>query len=99
MEDVRGTLLERDQRVERRDAVRLCRRDLEPAARVAERALGHPADAALRGAQRGEEQVAPRAVAARDASVVDARRADDCVDRLALGLRRLGASSRRRSGT
>ena len=62
--------LERDQRVEGRDAVRLGRRHVEPARRVAERALAHPADPPLCGAKRGEEQVPSRAVGARDATVV-----------------------------
>ena len=64
---VGGPLLEREQRVEARDAVRLGGRDREPPRRVAERALAHPADAALRGAQRGQEQVPARAVGARGA--------------------------------
>jgi len=55
MQDVGGSLLERDQRVERRDAVCLGGRYLEATARVAECALAHPADPALRRAERGEE--------------------------------------------
>ena len=61
------------QRVERRDAVRVGGRDVEPARRVAERALAHPADAPLCGAQRGEEQVPALTVGARDAVAVRAR--------------------------
>ena len=67
---VRRPFLERKQRVEARDAVRLGRRDREPARRVAERALAHPADALLRGAQRGQEEMALRAVGARTRSAV-----------------------------
>ena len=77
------------QRVERRDAVRVGGRDVEPPRRVAERALAHPADAPLCGAQRGEEQVAALTVGARDAVAVRRGRADDGVDRLALGVGRL----------
>src|SRR5436309_5417010 len=58
--------LEREQCVEGRDAVCLGGRDLESSRRVAERSRAHPADAALRGAQRGEEEMTARAVAAGD---------------------------------
>ncbi len=89
VQHVRGTLVERDQRVERRDAVRLGRRNLEPAARVAERALRHPADAALCRADRREQQVPSRPVAARNAPVVVGGLADHRIDRRALRIRRL----------
>ena len=89
VQHVGGTLLERDERVERRDAVRVGGRDVEPSRRVAERALAHPADAPLCGAQRGEEQVPALAVGARDAVAVRRGRTDDGVDRLALGVGRL----------
>ena len=87
--DVGRTLLEREQRVEGRDAVRLRGRHREPPRRVAERALAHPADAALRGAQRGEEEMAARPVGARGAVAVRlGRRAEHRVDRRPLGVRR-----------
>ncbi len=85
-----GTLLEGEQRVEARDPVRVGGRHVEPLRRVAERALADPADAALRGPQRGQEQVAPVAVAAGDPPVAGLGYADDRVDRRPLGLRRLG---------
>ena len=91
VQHVRRALLEREQRVEARDAVRLGRRHVEPPRCVAERALAHPADAPLCGAERGEEQVPSRAIGARDAAVVCARLAHDRVDRLALRVARLGA--------
>ena len=91
VQHVRRAFLEREQRVERRDAVGLGGRHVEPARRVAERALAHPADATLRCAKRGEEQVPSRAIGARDAAVVRARFAHDHVDRLALRVAGLGA--------
>ena len=90
VQHVSGPLLQRDERVERRDAVRLRRRNLESARRIAERTRRHPADSPLRRAQRGQQEVAPRAVAARDPVAARSLRADDGVDRLALRLRRLG---------
>ena len=93
--------LEREQRVERRDAVGLRRRDREPPADVVQRAPADPADARLHRVQRREQEVAlrPRGVpAARHVLValaglrrsLPARpgRAEDGVDRLALDRRR-----------
>ena len=88
VQHVRRPLLERDQRVEARDAVRVGGRNVEPARRVAERALAHPADAALRGAQRGKQELAAVTPRAADPAVrVGCAR--DRVDRGALGVRRL----------
>ena len=89
VEDVGRPFLERDQRIERRHAVRLGGRDLEAPAHVAERALRHPPDAPLRRAKCGQEEMPPRAVAARHAPVVERGNADHGIDRLALGVRRL----------
>ena len=89
VKDVRGPLLEREQRVEARDAVRIRGRHLEPARRVAERALADPADAALCGAKRRQQQVAAAVVDTGNAIPVRVVGADDRVDRLALGRRRL----------
>jgi hypothetical protein len=93
--------LEREQRVERRDAVRLRRRDREPPADVVERAPADPADARLDGVEGREQKMAlrPRGMpAARHMLValaglrrtLPARpgRAEDRVDRLALDRRR-----------
>src|SRR5581483_4174117 len=87
--DVGGALLEREQGVEARDAVRLRGRHGEPARGVPEGALAHPADALLRRAQRGEEEVALRPVGARDAVAVRIGGGPEhAVDRVALGRRR-----------
>ena len=91
VQHVRRPFLERDQRVEARDAVCLGRRHVEPPGRVAERALADPADPSLRSAKRGEEEMPSRPVRARHASVVCACAAYDRVDRLALGVARFGA--------
>ena len=89
VEDVGRPFLERDQCIERRDAVRLGRWDLEAPAHVAERALRHPPNAPLRRAKCGQEEMPPRAIAARHAPVVERSNADHGIDRLALGVRRL----------
>jgi len=90
VQHVGGPLLEREERVEARDAVRVGGRHVETPRRVAERALAHPADAPLRGAERGEEEVPARAVAAHDAVAVQVLLAHDGVDRLTLGVARVG---------
>ena len=84
VQDVLRPLLEREQRVEARDAVRIRRRHF-----VAERALADPADAALCGAKRRQQQVAAAVVDTGNAIPVRVVGADDRVDRLALGRRRL----------
>ena len=91
VQDLGRPLLERKQRVERRDAVRLRGRDVEAAGRVAERARRHPADAPLCRAQRRKKELPPVAVAARDAVSLVRLDADDGVDRgaLSVGGRRL----------
>ena len=58
--DDRRLGLEREQRVERRDAVRLRRRDREPPADVVERAPADPADARLDGVEGREQEMALR---------------------------------------
>ncbi len=84
-------LLEREHRVEARHAVRVRGRHVEPPAGVAESALAHPTHTPLRRPERGQEQVAPLPVAARDAAVAGRQAADRGVDRLALGVARLGS--------
>ena len=100
--DDRRLGLEREQRVERRDAVRLRRRDREPLADVVERAAADPARRAparrAAWAAAGGAALGRLAAAERDAGVAFAglaralpparRRAQDGVDRLALGGRR-----------
>jgi hypothetical protein len=90
VEHLRRALLEREQGVERRDAIRLRRRDVEAARRIAERAGRHPANAPLGRAKRREQELAAVAVAARDPPVLQGLGTDDGVDRSALGLRRQG---------
>ena len=58
VQHVGGALLQRDQRVEAGDPVRIGGRHVEPAAGVAERAFAHPADAPLDGTQRRQQQMA-----------------------------------------
>jgi hypothetical protein len=53
--------LEREESVERRDAISLRRRNAQSAAGVVESAAADPADAALHFFQRGKEEVTPRA--------------------------------------
>jgi hypothetical protein len=60
MRDRRWPRLEREHRVERRDAVGVGRRDGQPAADIVEATLADPADTRLEGVERRQEHVAPR---------------------------------------
>ncbi len=64
-----------EERIERRDAVGLGRRDGEPGADVIERARADPADPLLHGMQHGQQQVPPTpgGVAAKRAVTVGCR--------------------------
>src|SRR5207302_5509762 len=88
VEHLRRTLLEREQRVERRDAVRLGGRNVEPTGGVPERARRDPADAPLRRTQRREQELSTMAVAPRDAVPSVRLDADYSVDHGALGVSR-----------
>ena len=66
MHDASGTRLEREEVVERRDAVRLSRRDGEAAAHVVEPTAADPANAVLQRVERWEQQVSALTVRACD---------------------------------
>ncbi len=104
VDDTGRPRLDREHRVEGRDAVDVCRRKGEPAAELVEAAGADPSDPLLERPECRQQQVAPRTGGVPRAGGVPARptqtlttvpavdgRTEDGVERGALGARRLGA--------